>query len=211
MSWIKKITGEGDGDGPKKEQLKRIKMMAAGLIVGVGLIFWGSLGGDKPANDVTPPPVRENAAPTQTQNQKASQKTAMAVEEEHIANKLCEMLKQVEGAGNVRVTVCLESSTETQYAVNSSTGKKTTLEKDQAGGTRTLTEDTDTGQLVLVNRSGEQIPVMSKEIAPSVAGVLVVAEGATNPRVKAELFRATQVALGIDPHKVIVMPRKAGE
>nr|WP_315989154.1 hypothetical protein [Desulforamulus aquiferis] len=128
-----------------------------------------------------------------------------------MANKLCEMLQQVEGAGNVKVTVRLDTSTETQYAVNTSTGKKTTLEKDQAGGTRTLTEDTDTGQLVLVNRSGEQIPVLSREIAPSVAGVLVVAEGAANPRVKAELFRATQVALGIEPHKVIVMPRKGGE
>lgn len=207
MSWLKNLVGDGEADGQKKEQMKKIKLMAAGAILGVALLLIGGLGDDKPSN--TPPSEQTN--PTIAKNQSNTAKTAMASEEEYMAQKLCNMLQQIEGAGTVKVTVRLETSTQTQYAVNTSTGKKTTQEKDQSGGTRILTEDTDTGQLVLVNRDGEETPVMSREIAPQVAGVLVVAEGAGNPRVKAELFRATQVALGVEPHKVSIMAKKAGE
>ncbi|MEW6065428.1 hypothetical protein P378_19315 [Desulforamulus profundi] len=207
MSWLKNLVGDGEADGPKKEQMKKIKLLAAGAVIGIGLLFLGGLGNDKSAK--TPPPVQEKAAVIQNQNNQA--KTAMASEEEYLSQKLCQMLEQVEGAGKVKVTVRLENSTQTEYAVNTSTGKKTTQEKDQSGGTRVLTEDTDTGQLVLVSRNGEETPVMSREIAPTVAGVLVVADGAGDPGVKAQLFRATQVALGVEPQKVIVMARKAGE
>lgn len=198
--------GDGETDGPKKEQVKKLKFMAAGLIVGVGLILLGSWG-DKPAEQTNPSPVKE----TREITPKSPEKTAMAAEEDYLAEKLRDMLQQVDGAGQVKVTVRLESSTQTEYAVNTSTGKKTTQERDQSGGTRTLTEDTDSGQLVLVTRNGEETPVMSREVAPKVAGVLVVAEGANDPKVRAELFRAAQVALGVEPHKVIVMAKKAGE
>lgn len=207
MSWLKNLTGDGESDGPKKEQAKKLKFMAAGAVIGIGLLFIGGLGDDKPAQ--TPAP--EKKSPSITQDQTEPIKPAMATEEDYLAQKLCQMLEQVEGAGKVKVTVRLKNSTQTEYAINTSTGKKTTQEKDQSGGTRVLTEDTDTGQLVLVTRNGEETPVMSKEIAPTIAGVLVVADGASDPAVKAQLFRATQVALGVEPQKVIVMARKAGE
>jgi len=35
-----------------------------------------------------------------------------------------------------------------------------------------------------------------------------VAEGARNPEIKAELFRATRVALGVEPHRILVLPKK---
>lgn len=207
MSWLKKFTGDSEDGGPKKEQIKKLKFMAAGLLLGVGLILMGSWG-DKPAKQVNPPAAVKES-PTATQ--KSDGQTTMAVEEDHLAQKLRDMLQQVDGAGQVKVTVRLEDSTQSEYAVNTSTSKKTTQERDQSGGTRTQTEDTDTGQLVLVTRNGEETPVMSREVAPTIAGVLVVAEGASDPKVKAELFRATQVALGVEPHKVVVMAKKAGE
>ncbi|SHE62165.1 hypothetical protein [Desulforamulus putei] len=207
MSWLKNLVGDGEAGGPKKEQMKKIKLMAAAAVVGIGLLFLGGLGDDKP--DRTPPPVKEKAAANENRSNPA--RTAMASEEEYLSQRLCQMLEQVEGAGKVKVTVRLQNSTRTEYAINTTTGKKTTQEKDQSGGTRVLTEDTDSGQLVLVTRNGEETPVMSREVAPTVAGVLVVADGAGDPAVKARLFRATQVALGVEPQKVIVMARKAGE
>ncbi|ABO49597.1 conserved hypothetical protein [Desulforamulus reducens MI-1] len=206
MSWFKKLVGDGEVDGPKKEQLKRIKIMVVGAALGIGLLFLGGLGDEKKAQA---PPVKEKVEVITKENE--SIKNIMASEEEYLSGKLCQMLEQIDGAGKVKVTIRLENSTRTEYAINTSTGKKTTQEKDQTGGTRTLTEDTDTGQLVLVTRNGEETPVMSREIAPTVAGVLVVADGANDPRVKAQLFRAAQVSLGVEPQKVIVMAKKAGE
>lgn len=207
MSFLKNLFGDANSDGPSKEQAKKLKWLAVTALFGICLLFIGSLGEDKTPK--TPAPDPNNAVAKQ--EQQASEQKAMAREEDYLAEKLCSMLQEVEGAGKVKVTVRLDTSTQTEYAVNTSTGKKTTQEKDQSGGTRVLTEDQDTGQLVLVTRNGEETPVMSREIAPNIAGVLVVAEGANDPRVKAQLFRATQVALGVESHKVIVMARKAGE
>jgi len=136
----------------------------------------------------------------------------MSAEEEKISKKLCEMLKQVEGAGRVQASVRLSGSAREEYAINTTTGKKTTQERDQTGGTRLTTEDTSSGQLVM-NRSGSggEQPVVERATAPQVAGVLVVAEGASEARVKAKLFEATRVALGIEPQNIIVLPMERRE
>ncbi|SHK06940.1 hypothetical protein [Desulforamulus aeronauticus] len=207
MSFLKNLFGAPGSDGPHKEQAKKLKWLAATALIGICLLFAGGLGKDNAAK--VPTPEKEHAVAKQ--ERQTTEQKAMATEEDYLAEKVCKMLEEVEGAGKVKVTVRLDTSTQTEYAINTSTGKKTTQEKDQSGGTRVLTEDTDTGQLVLVTRNGEETPVMSREIAPNVAGVLVVAEGASDPEVKARLFRATQVALGVESHKVIVMARKAGE
>ncbi|HPU36274.1 MAG TPA: hypothetical protein PLA91_05715, partial [Bacillota bacterium] len=55
------------------------------------------------------------------------------------------------------------------------------------------------------SENGEERPVVEREVAPQVAGVLVVAEGAGDSRIKARLFEATRVALGVDPQKILVL------
>jgi stage III sporulation protein AG len=112
----------------------------------------------------------------------------------------------------VQASVRLSGSAREEYAINTTTGKKTTQERDQTGGTRLTTEDTSSGQLVM-NRSGTggEQPVVERAAAPQVAGVLVVAEGASEARVKAKLFEATRVALGIEPQNIMVLPMERRE
>ncbi|KAF1086539.1 hypothetical protein SPSYN_00258 [Sporotomaculum syntrophicum] len=135
----------------------------------------------------------------------------MTREEEELAMELRHMLEQVAGAGKVEVTVQLASSTNNDYAINTTTGLKTTQEKDQGGGSRQITENTDSSTVVIARGDqGLEKPVVQKEVAPDVAGIMVVAQGAGTPRVKADLFRAVQVALGVEPHRIIVLPMKEG-
>ncbi|HAU31614.1 MAG TPA: hypothetical protein DCW46_04990, partial [Desulfotomaculum sp.] len=94
-----------------------------------------------------------------------------------------------------------------QYAVNTNSSKKTTEEKDQVGGARSITEYTDSGQLVFTRNGQEETPVVEQTESSRVAGVLVVAQGAKDPEIKARLFEAVQVALGIEPQKVLVLPK----
>lgn len=132
--------------------------------------------------------------------------------EEEMNKSLRIMLGQIKGVGKVEVFIRMASSGRSDYAVNTTTGKKTTQERDQSGGTRLTTEDTGSGQLVMVrNNQGVESPVLEQENAPRVAGVLVVAEGAGDARVKAELFESVRVALGIEPQKIIVLSRERGE
>jgi len=52
--------------------------------------------------------------------------------------------------------------------------------------------------------------VVQMETASRIAGVLVVARGASNPQVKERLFEAVRVALNVEPHKILVLPGEGG-
>jgi len=183
---------------------KQIWIMMALIMVGLTLVIYNPE--DKNRENVSIPQTTALNSQVQQENR------GMAREEKELARTLETMLSQIHGVGDVKVSVRLATSTNSNYAFNTEGGEKVTEEKDQSGGTRTTTETSEREQLVLVQGSqGNEIPVVEKEIAPQIAGVMVVARGASNPEVKARLFQAVQVSLGVDPHKVIVLPMERGE
>lgn len=189
----------GKNGFPAKEQGRRNLWLAGLAALGVVLLVFSGVSGSKTAPK-QPSSLEAPVPPAQV-------KSGMSLEEEELSKKLCDMLKQVEGAGRVEVSVRLSGSTRAEYAVNTTTGKKTIQERDQSGGTRQTTEDSGSGQLVMNrNGAGGEQPVVERELAPQVAGVLVVAEGAGDSRVRAKLFEATRVAMGIEPQKIVVLP-----
>jgi len=195
----------GQGGGGSRWQNKRNLWLAGLAVIGVLMLVFSAVDGTKSNQKQIPNAEVSNK---QAQEQVIS---GMSREEELLSKKLCEMLKKVEGAGEVEVSVRLSDTTQSEYAVNTTTGKKTVQERDQSGGTRLTTEDNNSGQLVM-NRNGQgEQPVVEREVAPHVAGVLVVAEGADNAEVKAMLFQATKVAMGIEPQKILVLPRERRE
>lgn len=130
--------------------------------------------------------------------------------EASLAQRLEKVLTLINGVGEVKVTVNLASSTQKDFAVNTTTNNKTTKEQDQKGGNRVITENNENGQMVLVreNQGSKEDPVVVKETKPEVKGVIVVAEGAGDPGVKADLMNAVQVYLDIPLYKVIVLERE---
>lgn len=181
------------------------------FLLGVMLLLLGSCSNDNvgsgPDNKTS-----VNNKSLETNKTLTSSNSVMTREEKELAAELRQMLELVSGVGKVDVTVQLASSTHSDYAINTTTGLKTTEEKDQGGGSRQITENTDSRTVVIARGSqGFEEPVITKEMAPDVAGILVVAEGAEVPQVKANLFRAAQVALGVEPHKIIVLPMKRGD
>ena len=208
MSKLLEYLGFGGGNEskyPSKDQGRRGIWLAVPAALGAAiLIFSGVIGSVLGTGESTRQTQQQeskvNAAPDQAVS-------GMTAEEEQLGKKLCEMLRQVEGAGRVEVSVRLSGTTRSEYAINNTTGKKTTQEKDQGGGTRTTTEDTGSSQLVMNrNGSGGEQPVVEREIAPQIAGVLVVADGASDAGVKAKLYEATRVAVGVEPQKILVLP-----
>lgn len=190
--------GEGGSTGPNKRNI----WLAGLAVIGVLLLVFSTVDRTKPDQQQT---TNVDTSGKQIQEQVQS---GMSKEEEALSKRLCEMLKKIEGAGEVEVSVRLSNTTQSEYAVNTTTSKKTTQERDQSGGTRVTNEDSNSNQIV-VNRNGqEEEPVIEREVAPHVAGILVVAEGAGNVKVKAMLFQATKVATGIEPQKILVLPRE---
>ncbi|MFZ5596578.1 MAG: hypothetical protein ACOY31_06155 [Bacillota bacterium] len=196
---------DGGSGGPVKFTRKKIIWLAGAVLLGICLIVLGS-GGES-----TPP--REGGSGIETnisEPVKAEQKSLMSTEEEALSAKLKEMLEGIAGAGNVRVTVRLASSARETYATNTTTNNKNTVEKDQGGGTRTITEKSDSTQMVIAKDGKGDSPVIEMETSSRVAGVLVVADGAYDPEVNERLFNAVRVALNVDPHKILVLPGKGG-
>jgi len=189
--------GEG-GQGLPSRRL--VWLVGAGLL-GVALLVLGNLGGRSGISS----PEHKGAG----QDIGASPAGQMRREEEALAASLQALLKEVRGVGEVRVAVRLEGSTRSDFAVNTVSGNKTTQEKDKNGGSRTITEVSNNGQVVLVRDArGQEVPVVERERAPRVVGVLVVAEGAADPGVRTALFRAVEVALAVPPHRIVVLPRE---
>lgn len=183
---------------------KHIVLMVALVMVGLALIVYNP--GEKKQENI---PLQET---TNKDIQEHQENQGMVKEEQELARRLETMLEKIHGVGDVKVSIRLATSTNSNYAFNSEGNEKTTEEKDQSGGTRTTTETSEREQLVLVQGSqGIEKPVVEKEIAPQIAGVMIVARGASNPEVKASLFQAVQVSLGVEPHKVVVLPMERGE
>jgi stage III sporulation protein AG len=202
--WLKRILS-GDGDYPPKQQRQRIFLLVGAIVIGLALINLGN--SSKSSSDS----VQKQAGSEPAQAQQLNSSSAMMQEEEILAGRLKNMLSQLSGAGQVDVNVRLETSRRDRYAVNTTSGRKTTEEKDQAGGTRLTNENTENDQLVLVRTGQGENPVVEEEQASRIAGVLVVAQGAKDSEVKARIFRAVQVALGIEPQKILVLPAQGGE
>ncbi|MFZ5647827.1 MAG: hypothetical protein ACOY30_09445 [Bacillota bacterium] len=202
--WFNKAGSSGDGPG--KANRKKLMGLAAVVILGISLIILGSTDGREPT-----PPAREKSVDIkETDTEKSLHRSMMAQEEEALASKLQAMLERIEGSGEVKVTVRLASSNRETFATNTTIGRKNTVEKDQGGGTRTINENTDTTQLVIAKNGNGDSPVVEMESASRIAGVLVVAQGAANPRVKENLFNAVRVALNVDPHKILVLTGEGG-
>lgn len=165
------------------------------LIIGISLLGAGQFGPEPKEQLVTPVEI--------------TGKTEIERAEQALERRLQSILAQVEGAGQVDVSIFLATGTRYEYAVNVSANKRIIDEKDQGGGTRLTTEDNSSDQYVLIrgNQSQEQ-PVVIQESSPQIQGVLIVADGAKNPTVKSKLLQAVRVALGLEPHRIQVLPRE---
>ncbi|MBE3573627.1 MAG: hypothetical protein IMW95_11895 [Moorella humiferrea] len=140
------------------------------------------------------------------------QQTELMVTAREMEEELQGILEQIAGAGRVAVCVSLKASPLKEYATNTRTSKHSVEEKEQSGATRITTDTSEDAQLVMARNgqisSGEG-PVVARETQPEVLGVVVVADGAGDPQVRARFIQAVQTLWGLAPYQVQVLPMKA--
>ncbi|MCT4621555.1 MAG: stage III sporulation protein AG [Marinisporobacter sp.] len=120
--------------------------------------------------------------------------------------KLKKILSNIKGVGEVDVMITYETSTEVVPALNVTKSSQVTEEKDAQGGVRTTTQD-ESDQNVIMSNQNEQLVVI-KEIKPQIRGVVIVATGASDIKIKTELIEAAQTLFQIPTHKVMVYEKK---
>ncbi|GFN35448.1 sporulation stage III protein AG [Tepidimicrobium xylanilyticum] len=122
-----------------------------------------------------------------------------------LEEKLENILSQLKGVGAVKVMITLEDTVEKIPAFNTTKNNETTSEVDSQGGTREIVREDMTIQVVTSN---EGSLVVLKEIKPTVRGVIVIAEGAEDIRVKEMLYEAVKTVLGVPGNKVEIYASK---
>ncbi len=125
--------------------------------------------------------------------------------------KLENVLRKVNGIGDVKVMITLKASKE-QIALKDSPYTQEGLnEVDGEGGSRTDNRIQREDSTVLVtDDNGNTIPYIVQEIEPEVEGVIVIAEGGDNPRIAMDIMEAVEVLFNVPLHKVKVMKMSDG-
>ena len=111
--------------------------------------------------------------------------------EEKTAQRLEELLKDVDGVGRVQVFVSLESLTESVYALN----RDYSQNEEKSEGNE---------EYVIVEQDGEDSGLIIKTLMPVYRGVAVSCEGGGSSVVKNEVTKLVTAALGINANRVYV-------
>lgn len=195
----------------KEPQLRTARYLLIAGLVGVLLLLTGNLlDQQQPDRSSQIDPGRFEGDQLSPSLPAGNTDADLEVLERALSLSVQKALSGIEGAGRVQVSVVLAGSPEYRYERNHSTTSKRTEEQDAGGGKRTIGETAEDSQLALHRSGGGDQPVIASFTRPAIRGVLVVAEGAVDSRVKARLNRAVQVMLDLPAHKVFVSAMEEG-
>ena len=124
-------------------------------------------------------------------------------------NKLEEALRYVDGVGKVRVLITLQNSGQKIVEKDGPEEYSDTAETDAAGGSRTIGESRiEKSTIYTADGQGGSIPYVVMTTAPSVEGVVVIAQMAGQEEIRQNIIEAIQVLFDIDANKIKIVKMK---
>lgn len=207
-NWLEKLLGKNDKGDVKKPHLFRWLVLLG--LAGALLMVLNQL----TVKEVDP--IQSGrASPAQGENQAApamgtesKERTTFREYEQAYETELKELMQKIVGVGNVEVMVTIDSTEELVVEKSLKQTRQTTNERDPAGATRQITDVTNSGEVVLMQVSGDEAPIVVQYIKPKIRGVAVVAEGAENLTVKKLLLEAVERGLDVPINRISILPRK---
>lgn len=129
-------------------------------------------------------------------------------DEEYVAyleKRLKNVLSQMEGVGQVEVMITIEDAGEYVIEKDETSAKTVTSETDNAGGSRTVTEQSAEETTIYVENGEGTYPYVQKEKLPTIEGVVVVAEGGDNSVVVSNISESVKALLPVEAHRIKVV------
>ncbi len=126
--------------------------------------------------------------------------------EEQQEARLEEILRKVEGVGEVEVMITLQASSEKVVEKDQPSTSQDVEEQDSGGGTRS-TQDRSWSESTVYweQENGSRTPYVIKELKPRVEGVIVIAQGGGDPEIKQNIMEAVQALFPVEAHKIKIM------
>ncbi len=164
----------------KIKSVKNIEIIIGLVIIAVMIIIYSNVSAAKEKTDAAP-----GGEATLTNN---------------LETRLADILGEIEGAGEVKVMITYAGTGDKITAETTNTHTTTTN-----GSTSSTTTTTTTSSPVL---SGSDVVILQEKM-PEIKGVIVVAEGASDMKVKLKLMQATATVLGINANSIQIFTRRA--
>lgn len=128
--------------------------------------------------------------------------------EEAQKEELKSILENMYGVGEVKVMISFKSGESKILAYNSSKQIVSTEEKDTEGGTRVSNQTDDGSTVVMTNEGGDNEPFIVETYKPKIEGIMILAEGASDSKIKYDIQKAVSSLYGLSAEKVNVYPMK---
>ncbi|MGL5067008.1 MAG: stage III sporulation protein AG [Sarcina sp.] len=126
--------------------------------------------------------------------------------EQQETKELQAILSKIEGVGNVEVKLRFGGSEIKIPAKDSNSQQSKTEETDSEGGERVNKEVIDGDKVVMKNDGDGNSPYILETKKPAVIGVMVVAEGSENSKIKYEISKAISSLYDISLEDVSIFP-----
>ena len=130
--------------------------------------------------------------------------TDTKINKDSLETKLENILKEIQGVGEVKVFINYSESSEVIAMYNENSQSSTTEETDTEGGVRKI-ETTDMQKdIIYQEENGVKTPMTQKVIEPKIEGAIITAKGASNIDVKTNIIQAVEAVTGLATHKIQV-------
>ncbi len=130
--------------------------------------------------------------------------TDTKINKDSLETKLENILKEIQGVGEVKVFINYSESSEVIAMYNENSQSSTTEETDTEGGVRKI-ETTDMQKdIIYQEENGVKTPMTQKVIEPKIEGAIITAKGAGNIDVKTNIIQAVEAVTGLATHKIQV-------
>lgn len=199
---LKNIWGS---EGKEPLRLQDIGLPKILVIVAVGIVL---LVLSLPGTGGSQKKIGKQENSSDVTSEEASEQIALDAMEQYnkkIEKELCELLRKVDGVGDVQVMITLASSEERVTLQNDSAATESTGE-DGTGSKRQ--KESATTESVLVRKDGQDTPYLVQILTPEIEGVVVVASGADSGQTDTEIIAAVQALFPVQAHKIRVMKMK---
>ena len=200
---LKSIIGDGNNDGNNKKKIENLVFLVIVLIITVVVInyIWN---GNKSSNKTITNSAGRQLASSKTSQDTDSNQSTKSGNSGSLERRLEDILKNIEGVGDVKVFINYSESSETVAMYNENLKKSTTEETDKSGGVRKVEETDSQKEVIYQEQNGNKTPIVQKTIEPKIEGAIITAKGASDINVKTNIIQAVEAATGLATHKIQV-------
>lgn len=154
------------------------------------------------------------ALPTDTKEKKQAEEAkeniskennTMEASKDEIERKLEDILEKIDGAGDVKVMITYQDSGTQVVEKDKNTSENFLEESDSTGGVRSTKEQQLQESTVYEEADAGNTPFVSKELLPKVEGILIVASGGDNQKVKQNISEAVLALFQVEAHRIKIV------